>query len=89
MILILLNRRFYESRAYESFRLYVKFFEDLVQEGVSNKSFNPDINIRIFRNMFLGAFTHMVLRWIFRSEGKNVDKMEEINEITELLSDAV
>jgi TetR/AcrR family fatty acid metabolism transcriptional regulator len=39
--------------------------------------------------MFLGAFTHLVLRWIFRSERKNVDKMEEIDEITELLSDAI
>jgi len=89
LILILLNRRFYQSRAYETLGRYVKVFEDLVQEGVNNKSFNPDINVRIFRNIFLGAFTHMVLRWIFRSEGKNVYKMEEIDEIAELLCDAI
>lgn len=89
MMLILLNRRFYQSRAYESLRLYVKVFEDLVDEGINDGSFKHDTNIRVFRNMFLGAFTHMVLRWIFRSEGKNIDKMSEINEISELLCEAI
>jgi TetR/AcrR family fatty acid metabolism transcriptional regulator len=89
MLLILLNRRFYQSRAYESLRLYVRVFEDLVEEGVKDGSFKPDINIRVFRNMFLGVFTHMILRWIFRSEGKNIDKMYEINEISKFLCDAI
>jgi TetR/AcrR family fatty acid metabolism transcriptional regulator len=89
MSLILLNRRFYQSRAYESLRLYVKVLEDLVEAGVKDGSFKPDTNIRVFRNMFLGSFTHMILRWLFRSEGKSVDKMEEISEITELLADAI
>ncbi len=89
LILILLNRRFYQSGAYQSLRQYIKFFEDLVEEGVKDGSLNPDTNIRIFRNMFLGAFTHMLLRWIFRSEGRSIDKMCETNEIVDLLCNAV
>lgn len=89
LILILLNRRFYQSGAYQSLRQYVKVFEDLVEEGVKDGSFNPDTNIRIFRNMFLGAFTHMLLRWIFRSEGRSIDKMYETNEIVDLLCNAI
>lgn len=89
LILILLNRKFYQSGAYQSLRQYVKVFEDLVEEGVKDGSFNPDTNIRIFRNMFLGAFTHMLLRWIFRSEGRSIDKMYETNEIVDLLCNAI
>ncbi len=89
LILILLNRRFYQSRAYESLRQYIQVFEELVKEGMNDGSFRSDINIRVFRNMFLGAFTHMVLRWIFASEGKNIDQMREIDEVTELLSESL
>ncbi len=89
LILILLNRRFYQSGAYQSLQQYIKFFEDLVEEGVKDGSLNPDTNIRIFRNMFLGAFTHMLLRWIFRSEGRSIDKMYETNEIVDILCNAI
>ena len=90
VMLILFNHRFYESRAYESMCLCIKVLEELLQEGVNNGSFRPDINTRLFRNLFLGSFTHMVLRWILRKEGQHrLDKMDEINEITEFLSYAV
>lgn len=79
------NRRFYESRAYNSLRKYIKVFEELVQEIISDGK--STINIRIFRNMFLGAFTHMTLRWFVFSKDGNIDKMEEINEVTKLLTD--
>jgi TetR/AcrR family fatty acid metabolism transcriptional regulator len=89
LILILLNRRFYQSRAYESLRLYSQVFEGLIKEGMNHGSLKPDINIRVFRNMFLGAFTHMILRWILVSEGKNIDKLKEIDQITEILCDGI
>jgi TetR/AcrR family fatty acid metabolism transcriptional regulator len=89
IILILLNRRFYQSRAYEGLRRYVEVLEQLVQEGISEGSFMPDTSIRVFRNMFLGAFTHMVIRWLFLKKGVGVDKMEEINEVTRLFTQAL
>ncbi len=91
IMLILLNRRFYESRAFGSLRSYVGLLEEVIQEGIKNGSFAADVNIRVFRNMFLGAFTHMVLRWFFlgMKHTGSVDKMREIEEITELLSKGV
>ncbi len=87
--LILLNRRFYQSRAYDGLRRYLKLLEDLVQKGVDEGSFAPDSSIRIFRNMFLGAFTHMGLRWFFLGKAAAIDKTDEINQITDLLNDAL
>ncbi|MCF8142875.1 MAG: TetR family transcriptional regulator [Deltaproteobacteria bacterium] len=87
--LILLNRRFYQSRAYDGLRRYLKLLEDIIQKGIDAGSFAPDTDIRIFRNMFLGAFTHMGLRWFFLGKQAAIDKTDEINQVTNLLSDAV
>jgi TetR/AcrR family fatty acid metabolism transcriptional regulator len=87
--IIILNRRFYRSRSYESLQQYMRTFEVLVKEGIDDGSFAPDTNVRVFRNLFLGVFTHMVLRWLFLSQRKTIDMVKEINEVTDLLADAL
>lgn len=83
------NRRFYKSRAYKSQYKYVMELERLVQGIIDNGNAAPDINLRVFRNMFLGAFTHMTLRWFMVNHGSKYNKMEEIEKVTGLLSDAI
>jgi len=82
------NRRFYQSRAYKSQYNYVIELEKLIQELI-NEGNAQNINIKVFRNMFLGAFSHMALRWFVVNHGRNFDKMAEIKEVAMLLSDAI
>jgi len=82
------NRRFYQSRAYKSQYNYVVELEKLIQELI-NEGNAQNINIKVFRNMFLGAFSHMALRWFVIGHGRNFDKMAEIKEVAMLLSDAI
>jgi TetR/AcrR family fatty acid metabolism transcriptional regulator len=89
LTMIQFNRRFYQSRAYKSQYKYVIELEKLVQEIISNEEDVQNINIRVFRNMFLGAFTHMTLRWFIADHSRNFDKMREIKEVAMLLSDAI
>lgn len=89
LILILLNRRFYTSRAYQSLVRYIQVFEKLIREGIDAAIFSPDCNVRIFRNMFLGAFTHMTLRWLFVSKETTVDRITEINEVSDILTEVL
>jgi TetR/AcrR family fatty acid metabolism transcriptional regulator len=89
LTMVQFNRRFYQSRAYKSQYKYVIELEKLVQEIISNEEGAQNINIRVFRNMFLGAFTHMTLRWFIAGHGRNFDKMREIKEVAMLLSDAI
>jgi TetR/AcrR family fatty acid metabolism transcriptional regulator len=88
LTMIQFNRRFYQSRAYKSQYKYVieleKMIERILEEGGVR-----DVNIRVFRNMFLGAFTHMALRWFLAQSDKHFDKLEEMKEVASLLSDAV
>jgi TetR/AcrR family fatty acid metabolism transcriptional regulator len=84
-----INDRFYRSKAFEIFRRYCKLIEDVVEEGKAAGVFRGTVNSRVFRNMFLGAFSHMSMRWLVLGESAHVDKMEEIEQVTELLTSAV
>jgi len=88
LTMVQFNRRFYQSRAYKSQYKYVVELEKLIQK-ILVEGRAQDINIRVFRNMFLGAFTHMALRWFLVYSDRHFDKMEEIREVAGLLSDAV
>ena len=39
--------------------------------------------------MFLGAFSHLALRWLIVRESTDTDRMEEINQVADLLVSAV
>ena len=84
----LLGHRFYASRAFDRFREHIKVFEEIIEEGKTSGAFRRDVNTRLFRNMFLGAFTHMALRWIIFDE-KRFDKMSEVSRLLDLLSASV
>ncbi len=79
---IQLKRTFYKTRASESLKSYMSVFEDLVSQGIRERAFLPECNVRVYRNLFFGAFTHMALRWFVVDSGKQVDKVSEINQAT-------
>jgi TetR/AcrR family fatty acid metabolism transcriptional regulator len=83
------NMRFYHSTAYDIFRKYLRIIEDVIEEGKAEKTFRSDVNPRVFRNMFLGAFSHLALRWFILGNDKQYDKTMEINVLVNLLSSAV
>ncbi len=84
-----LNARFYGSEAYQKFCTYYRFIEDVIEEGKNAGVFAADVQPQVFRNMFLGAFSHMALRWLILNESTDTDRMEEINQVTDLLTSAV
>jgi TetR/AcrR family transcriptional regulator, fatty acid metabolism regulator protein len=88
LTMIQFNRRFYRSRAYKSQYKYVIELEKMT-ERILGEGRVRDINLRVFRNMFLGSFTHMALRWFLARSDWHFDKTEEMKEVAGLLSDAV
>lgn len=83
------NEKFYGSKAFEILRSYCALIEGVIEEGKAAGAFRASVNSRVFRNMFLGAFVHMSLRWFVLRESARVDKVEEIEQVTELLTSAV
>ena len=86
---IQLSQRFYNSTVYETFQKYTQILTDVLEEGKKDGSIRNNVNTRIFRNLFLGSFNHIALRWLILEEGGYTDKMGEIDEVVSLLSRAV
>ncbi len=84
-----LNTRFYTSKSFESFQRYFTVIEGIIEEGKSEGYFRADVNPRVFRNMFFGAFSHLALRWIMSEDGREPDKIREIQHATDLFCSAV
>ncbi|MCB2229019.1 MAG: TetR/AcrR family transcriptional regulator [Desulfarculaceae bacterium] len=84
-----LTARFYGSKSFATFKRYFGLVEDVIVQGQEAGVFRPEADSRVFRNLFLGAFSHMALRWLIVRESSDADKMEEIDQATKLLVAAV
>ena len=58
-------------------------------KGKKDGSIRASVNPRVFKNLFLGAFSHMALRWLILGKEVEIDKMREIDEVVLLLTRAV
>lgn len=84
----ILNDKFYSSKAYETYKDYLGILEEIIDDGKEDGIFYPNINVRVFRNMFMGSFTHMSLRWVV-FEDQKFDTIMEIEQLVDLLTRAV
>ena len=80
------NKSFYQSKAYEKHLKYLETIEDILSEGQAIGAIRPDINRRVYRNLFLGAFVHTGLRWQFSGRKSNIDKLSDLNQIVDMLT---
>jgi TetR/AcrR family fatty acid metabolism transcriptional regulator len=83
------NKKFYESPTYEAFQQYTQIIADILEEGKKDGSIRSNVNNRVFRNLFLGTFSLMALRWLILGGHAKTDLMREVDEVVLLLSRAV
>jgi TetR/AcrR family fatty acid metabolism transcriptional regulator len=78
--------QFYKTDQFKHFLNFFQIFEEIIKEGSSQGCFSPDINPRVFRNMLIGIFNNLTLRW-FAQDNKNlpVDKTKKIDDVTNML----
>lgn len=81
----LLNRNFYNSEAHVIYKNYQTRFLKIIDEGIQKGDFRSDLNARLFKDMFLGTYMHMALRWII-FPNKPFDKLHEIDTITDMFT---
>lgn len=83
------NQRFFDSPVHQTFFEYMNVLETIFEKGKTEGIIRPDLNTRVFRNLFLGAFSHVSLRWFLQEEKVKIDKMREVEEVATLLCRAV
>ncbi len=83
------NKKFYTSEAFDRFLGYLSVLDDILREGKDAGCVRPDLSGRLFRNLFLGTFCHMSLRWRFAEAGQHISTLQEINAAVDLMVRAV
>jgi len=86
---IKLNRHFYATDSYKYFINYYSKVSEIIEEGKRAGIFHKDVHNRVYRNLFIGSFTHLMLRWFFISCSPPLVFLKELHHATELLSRAV
>jgi len=84
-----LSKRFYGTKEFGTFMKYFRTIEDIIEEGKTKGSFRENVNPRVFRNMFIGTFNNLALRWFILEGDRNFDKMQKIEQLADLLTSAV
>ncbi len=86
---LIFNKNYYQSKVFDSFRNFYGQVEKVIEEGKTEGSFNSEVNPRVFRNMFLGTFYYLMLRWLGGPAMTKAGVTKEINQVIDLLLDAV
>jgi len=85
LLQIQLDKRFYGTKAFKNFQAYIRIIEEIIEDGKSQGSFRSDVNARVFRNMFLGTFSHLALRWSQPERVKDFPLITHLNGRKDLL----
>jgi len=84
-----LNKQFYTSEAYPYFLKYLDPLYEILEQGKQRGIFKKEIDNRIYRNLFVGSFSHMAIRWFIHGNLHPLNVMEEFSHACELLCRAV
>lgn len=80
-----LNKQFYSKNAFSSLLKSNKILYDILDEGKQLGVFRSDLNNRVFRNLFVGSFSHLAMRWFILNRTTALQMMSELSEVISLL----
>jgi TetR/AcrR family fatty acid metabolism transcriptional regulator len=84
-----LQNNFYSSRAFDHFLDYISILDNILEDGKKAGVFRADVNNRIYRNLYFGAFSHLTVRWFVLGKTTPQDILEEFSHVETLLCRAV
>ncbi len=82
------NRQFYTTGSYISFLNYIKILDEILDEGKKEGVFRADVHNRVYKNLFLGTFRMLAMRWFILGKVTPLDIAEEFDQVTSLLCQA-
>ncbi|MFZ3046669.1 MAG: TetR/AcrR family transcriptional regulator [Desulfatirhabdiaceae bacterium] len=86
---IKLNKEYYQSKAYTAYLQYVDLLNDILNDGKEQGVFRADVNNRVYRNLFMGSFSHLTMRWVAIKHNRFIDVMDEFKQTINLLCRAI
>lgn len=81
------NKNFIQTAAYHDVRLFYRKLVDIIETGQAAGEIKPDLNPYHARMVILGAFEHMVIRWLLKDRA--YDLFEQLEEVFEIIEDGL
>lgn len=83
------NPAFYRGDTYKELERFLSYLEAIIEEGKASGDISKNLNNRLFKYLFLGIFSHTMLRWQFAEERKiPMDMASRIHSVAELMTRA-
>ena len=86
---IIRDRQFYSTDAFKRYFDCIADLNPILDEGKKSGIFDSNVDNRVFRNLFLGSFTHLAIRWFVLDKRTPLQMMDEFNQVAALLCRAV
>jgi len=83
-----LNKKF-NIKSHEYLADCISTLYKILDDGKKDGTFREDVDNRVFRNLFFGAFSHLTVRWFVVGKITPIKMMEELNEVSSLLCRSV
>ncbi|MFA5404994.1 MAG: TetR/AcrR family transcriptional regulator [Ignavibacteria bacterium] len=61
----------------EYFEKFLNLGEKIVNEGIKNKSFNPNVDVKIFRYFLLGGFRELITNWAENNDEFKLNRIRQ------------
>jgi len=84
-----MQKNFYTSKAFDHFLDYISILDNILEKGKKTGVFRADVNNRVFRNLYFGAFSHLTIKWFVLGKSKPNEIVEEFGQTEALLCRAV
>jgi TetR/AcrR family transcriptional regulator, fatty acid metabolism regulator protein len=59
------------------FNKFLNLGEKIVNEGIKNKTFNPNVDVKIFRHFFLGGFRELITNWAENNDEFKLNRIRQ------------
>jgi AcrR family transcriptional regulator len=84
-----MQKNFYTSKAFVHFLDYISILDEILEKGKKTGVFRADVDNRVFRNLYFGAFSHLTIKWFVLGKSKPNEIVEEFSQTEALLCRAV
>jgi TetR/AcrR family transcriptional regulator, fatty acid metabolism regulator protein len=59
------------------FEKFLNLGEKILNDGIKNKSFNPNVDVKIFRHFFLGGFRELITNWAENNDEFKLNRIRQ------------
>ncbi|MEW5913245.1 MAG: TetR/AcrR family transcriptional regulator [Thermodesulfobacteriota bacterium] len=87
LVILKTNQKFRETEGYRLIREGFQYISGIIQEGIDNGEFRPDIDPYIIRSVLMGAVDHVTVNWLLSDRKR--DLLATVDPIVDVVMEGI